>query len=75
LSEASELPPKSEAPKRNLFVQYKSFPGLENLRTSIVWHEKDPKFSYRSQFPIILNPDTIKKLQNFTFILEVWDHI
>ena len=41
----------------------------------MVWQEKEPSFSYRSQFPLIVNPDTIEKLQNFTFILEVWDHM
>lgn len=63
-----------QIPLRNLFVQYKAFPGLEKLKTNIAWHEREPRFSYRSQFPIIVNPDTIGKLEKFTFILEVWDH-
>ena len=50
------------SPKRNLFVQYKAFPGLEKLKTSVAWQEREPRFSYRSQFPVIVNPDTIDKL-------------
>ena len=65
----------NEPLKRNLFVQYKAFPGLEKLKTNIVWNEVDPKFHYRSQFPVIVNPLTLEKLQNFTFVLEVWDSI
>ncbi len=64
-----------EPVKRNLFIQYKAFPGLEKLKTNVVWQEIEPKFHYRSQFPVIVNPSTIDKLQNFTFVLEVWDSI
>ena len=56
-------------------MQYKAFPGLEKLKTNIAWNEIDPRFSYRSQFPVIVNPDTIEKLLNFTYILEIWDHV
>ncbi|CDW78943.1 c2 domain-containing protein 3 [Stylonychia lemnae] len=60
-------------PKRNLFVQYKAFPALDKLKTNTVWGDSNPVFQYRSQFPVIMNPDTVTRLQNFTFILEVWD--
>ena len=71
LSEGKE----EEGHRRNLYVQYKAFPGLEKLRTNTVWQEREPKFQYRSQFPVIMNPDTLSKLEKFTFVLEVWDHI
>ena len=37
-----------EPVKRNVYIQYKAFPGLEKLKTNIVWQETDPKFHYRS---------------------------
>lgn len=64
-----------QLPKRNLFVQYKAFPTLEKLKTNTVWHEKDAKFSYRSQFPLMMSPETLEKLERFTFVLELWDAV
>lgn len=63
-------------PKRNLFVQFKAFPKLEQLKTGTVW-QKDEKseFNYRSQFPVLMSPDSLEKLEKFIMVLELWDQI
>ena len=36
-------------PKRNLFVQFKAFPNLEQLKTGTVWQrDEESEFNYRS---------------------------
>jgi len=62
-------------PERNLYVSYKSFPTLEKLQTSIMYGQSEPDFNYRSQFPVMMSPDMIDRLENFTFVLEVWDQV
>jgi hypothetical protein len=64
-----------QTPERNLFIQYKAFPSLERLKTKVIYNEKNPKFGHKSQFPIMMVPDTLEKLENFCFVLEVWDQI
>jgi hypothetical protein len=48
---------------------------MDVLKTNIVWQERDPMFHYRSQFPLMMNKTAIDKLQNFMFIMEIWDHV
>ena len=62
-------------PERSLFVSYKAFPTLEKLASSVMHGEPEPDFNYRSQFPVLMTPDVIDKLENFTFVLEVWDEV
>lgn len=63
-------------PKRNFFVQFKAFPNLETLKTNTVWQEDDNAcFNYRSQFPVLMCPDTLEKMEKFCFVLELWDQI
>ena len=37
--------------------------------------ESEPWFNYRSQFPVLMTPEVIDKLEKFTFVLEVWDEV
>ena len=63
-------------PQRNLFVQFKAFPNLEKLATSPVWQQNgDAVFNYRSQFPVLMSPETLEKMERFIFVLELWDQI
>ena len=62
-------------PKRNLFVTYKAFPTFEKLLSSVSWGVAEPNFNYRSQFPVLMTPDVIDRLEKFTFVIEVWDQI
>lgn len=64
-----------EVNQRNLFVTYKSFPTLEKLATSVQHAKTHPQFRYRSQFPVLMSPNFIEKLEKFIFILEVWDNV
>jgi hypothetical protein len=32
-------------------------------------------FNYRSQFPVLMSPDTLDKMESFIFVLELWDQI
>lgn len=59
--------------QRNLFVTYKAFPTFEKMLTSVKWESAEPLFNHRSQFPVLMNPDVIDRLEKFTFVLEVWD--
>jgi len=58
-----------------LYVSYKSFPTFEKLVTSIQHGKSEPQFRYRSQFPVLMSPNFIEKLEKFIFILEVWDNV
>jgi len=61
-------------PKRNLFVQFKAFPNLEKLKTNTIWQKDDnARFNYRAQFPVLMCPDTLEKMETFTLVLELWD--
>lgn len=62
-------------PKRNLFVSYKAFPTFEKLISSVLWADAQPNFNYRSQFPVLMTPDVIDRLEKFTFVIEVWDQV
>ncbi len=62
-------------PERNLYISYKAFPSLEKLVSSVMYGQSEPHFNYRSQFPVLMNPDVIEKLEKFTFVLEVWDEV
>jgi hypothetical protein len=63
-------------PKRNLFVRFKAFPNLEVLKTNTVWQkDNNAKFNYRSQFPVLMCPDTLEKMEKFILVLELWDQI
>ena len=62
-------------PERNLYVMYKAFPSLEKLATDVMYQKSEPDFGYRSQFPVLMTPDVIEKLERFTFVLEVWDEV
>jgi len=62
--------------KRNLFVQFKAFPNLETLKTTTVWQKDgESEFNYRSQFPVLMCPETLEKMEKFILILELWDQI
>ena len=56
-------------------MSYKSFPSLEKLTSNVMYGNGEPHFGYRSQFPVMMSPDMIDKLENFTFVIEVWDEI
>lgn len=43
--------------------------------TSVQYQKIDPTFKYRSQFPVLMSPTFIEKLEKFIFILEVWDNV
>ena len=62
-------------PQRNLYVCFKSFPSFEKLTSSVMWNQSEPAFSYRSQFPVLMTPEVIDKLEKFTFVVEVWDEV
>lgn len=63
-------------PKRNLFVQFKAFPNLEKLKTNTIWQKDDnARFNYRSQFPVLMCPDALEKMEKFILVLELWDQI
>lgn len=40
-----------------------------------MYGESEPWFNYRSQFPVLMTPEVIDKLEKFTFVLEVWDEV
>ena len=40
-----------------------------------MYDESEPDFNYRSQFPLLMSPDVIDKLEKFTLVLEVWDEV
>ena len=67
--------PALEKSQRNLYVAYKSFPTLEKLCSAVIWNESEPVFGFKSQFPVLMTPDVIDKLEKFTFVLEVWDEV
>ena len=74
LERASKESPKINLPKRNLYVQFKAFPNFEALKTNTVWQQDDEAlFGYRSQFPVLMSPDTLDKMERFIFVLELWD--
>ena len=58
-------------------MQYKAFPSLERLKTNVVYNTGTERtdFEHRSQFPVMMVPDTLEKLESFCFILEVWDEV
>ena len=56
-------------------MSYKAFPTLEKLTSTVMHGQSEPHFNYRSQFPVLMTPDVIDKLEKFTFVLEVWDDI
>lgn len=60
---------------RNLYVTYKAFPTLDKMTTGVQYNQVAPEFGYRGQFPILMSPNFIEKLENFVFILEVWDNV
>jgi hypothetical protein len=62
-------------PERNLYVSYKAFPSLDKLVSTVMYGQSEPDFNYRSQFPVLMTPDVIDKLEKFTFVLEVWDEV
>lgn len=63
-------------PKRNLFVQFKAFPNLETLKTQTVWQkDEDSEFNYRAQFPVLMCPESLEKMEKFILVLELWDQI
>ena len=45
------------------------------MTTSVQYNQVAPEFQYRSQYPILMSPNFIEKLENFVFILEVWDNV
>ena len=76
LERAPDSKPKITLPKRNFFVQFKAFPNLEKLKTNTVWQQdEDSVFRYRSQFPVLMCPDSLEKMEKFIFVLELWDQI
>ena len=57
-------------------LQFKAFPGLETLKTNTAWQQNDDAmFNYRSQFPVLMSPDTLDRMETFVFVLELWDQI
>ena len=71
-----EKPPAElNLPERSLYVSYKAFPTLEKLTSTVMYGQSEPHFNYRSQFPVLMTPDVIDKLEQFTFVLEVWDEV
>ena len=76
LERASKESPKITLPKRNLYVQFKAFPNFEQLKTNTIWQQdEEAMFNYRSQFPVLMSPDTLDKMERFIFVLELWDQI
>jgi hypothetical protein len=76
LDRAANTSKAIKLPKRNLFVQFKAFPGLETLKTNTAWQQNDDAvFNYRSQFPVLMSPDTLDRMESFIFVLELWDQI
>ena len=43
--------------------------------TSVAYASAEPTFGYRSQFPVLMSPDLIDRLESWTFVLEVWDQV
>ena len=41
--------------------------------SGVAWGAAEPTFGYRSQFPVLMAPDLIDRLEKFTFVIEVWD--
>jgi hypothetical protein len=62
-------------PKRNLFVTYKAYPTHEKLVTSVMYDQSAPDFFHTAQFPCLMTHSTIDEMENFSFVLEVWDRI
>lgn len=60
---------------RNLYITFKAFPTFEKLSTPVMYKQTAPVFNHGSQFPIMMSPEVIDKLDRFTFVLEVWDQI
>lgn len=74
-SEAGAPSEDLNLPQRNLYVCFKSFPTHEKLTSSVMWNQSEPYFNYKSQFPLLMSPDMIDRLEKFTFVLEVWDEV
>ena len=67
---------KLNVSRRNLFFQFKAFPNLEQLKTGTVWQKDgDCEFNYRSQFPVLMCPETLEKMEKFILVLELWDQV
>lgn len=63
-------------PQRNLFVSFKAFPNLETVRTNTVWQkDEESEFNYRGQFPVLMAPESVEKMETFVLVLELWDQI
>lgn len=74
--EGEQKPPVDmNLPERSLYVSYKAFPTLEKLTSTVMHGQSEPFFNYRSQFPVLMTPEIIERLEKFTFILEVWDSV
>ena len=43
--------------------------------SAVIWNESEPVFGFKSQFPVLMTPEVIDKLEKFTFVLEVWDEV
>ena len=56
-------------------MSYKGFPTLEKLTSAVMYGQSEPNFNYRSQFPVLMTPDVIDKMEQFTFVLEIWDEV
>ena len=50
-------------PERSLYVSYKGFPTLEKLTSAVMYGQSEPNFNYRSQFPVLMTPDVIDKME------------
>ena len=61
--EGQKPPVDLNLPERSLYVSYKAFPTLEKLTSSTMHGESEPHFNYRSQFPVLMTPDVIDKLE------------
>lgn len=61
-------------PMRNLFVSFKAFPNLETIKTNTIWQrDEESEFNYRGQFPVLMAPESVEKMETFVLVLELWD--
>lgn len=57
-------------------MQFKAFPNLDRLKTSTVWQQDEHSaFNYRAQFPVLMTPDNLEKMEKFFFVFELWDQV
>jgi len=65
---------KSSFPKETCLSNSKPFQIFKKLKTNTIWQKDDnARFNYRSQFPVLMCPDALEKMEKFILVLELWD--